>query len=32
MVELLDVPEYSIAIGPDGSIYLPRLRSLTVEV
>ena len=33
LVELLDVPEYSgvFSIGPDGSIYLPRLRSLVVE-
>ena len=33
MVELLDVPEYSgvFAIGPDGTIYMPRLRSLYVE-
>ena len=33
VVELLDVPEYSgvFTIGPDGTIYLPRLRSLTVE-
>ena len=33
VVELLDVPEYSgvFTIGPDGTIYLPRLRSLVVE-
>ena len=33
IVELLDVPEYSgvFTIGPDGSIYLPLLRSLNVE-
>ena len=33
LVELLDVPEYSgvFPIGPDGTIYLPRLRSLVVE-
>ena len=33
VVELLDVPEYSgiFSIGPDGSLYLPRLRSLFVE-
>tara|TARA_B100000674_G_scaffold499266_1_gene543379 strand:- start:3068 stop:4315 length:1248 start_codon:yes stop_codon:yes gene_type:complete len=32
-VELLDVPEYSgtFTIGPDGTLYLPRLRSLFVE-
>ena len=32
-VELLDVPEYSgvFTIGPDGSLYLPRLRSVVVE-
>ncbi len=32
-VELLDVPEYSgiFTIGPDGTLYLPRLRSLYVE-
>jgi polysaccharide export outer membrane protein len=32
-VELLDVPEYSgiFAIGPDGTLYLPRLRALYVE-
>ena len=29
-VELLDVPEYSgvFSIGPDGTLYLPRLRAL----
>ena len=33
MVELLDVPEYSgvFSIGPNGNLYLPRLRSLPVE-
>ena len=33
MVELLDVPEYSgnFTIGPDGTIYLPRLRSIAAE-
>lgn len=33
LVELLDIPEYSgiFTIGPDGTIYLPRLRSLSVE-
>lgn len=33
IVELLDVPEYSgvFTIGPDGTLYLPRLRSLLVE-
>ena len=33
VVELLDVPEYSgvFTIGPDGTLYLPRLRSLSVE-
>ena len=33
VVEILDVPEYSgiFTIGPDGTIYLPRLRSLLVE-
>ena len=33
IVELLDVPEYSgvFKIGPDGTLYLPRLRSLVVE-
>ncbi|KZR90602.1 polysaccharide biosynthesis/export family protein [Synechococcus sp. MIT S9508] len=32
-IELLDIPEYSgrFTIGPDGTIYLPRLRSLYVE-
>lgn len=32
-VELLDLPELSgsYAIGPDGTIYLPRLRALNVE-
>ena len=32
-VELLDVPEYSgvFTIGPDGTLYLPRLRSIFVE-
>ena len=33
VVELLDVPEYSgvFTIGPAGTLYLPRLRSLYVE-
>ena len=33
VIELLDVPEYSgvFTIGPDGSLFLPRLRSLPVE-
>ena len=33
VVELLDVPEYSgiSTIGPDGTLYLPQLRSLFVE-
>lgn len=33
LVELIDVPEYSgvFTIGPDGTLYLPRLRSLVVE-
>jgi len=32
-VELLNVPEFSgiFAIGPDGTLYLPRLRALFVE-
>ena len=32
-IEILDVPELSgnFSIGPDGSIYLPRIRSLYVE-
>ena len=32
-VELLDIPELSgsFSIGPDGTIYLPRLRALYVE-
>ena len=32
-MELLDVPEYSgvFTIGPDGTLYLPRLRSLYVN-
>ena len=32
-VELLDIPEYSgvFTIGPHGTIYIPRLRSLYVE-
>ena len=32
-VELLDIPELSgtFAIGPDGTMYLPRLRALYVE-
>ena len=33
LIELLDIPEYSgiFNIGPDGTLYVPRLRSLTVE-
>ena len=33
VVELLDVPEYSgvFTIGPDGTLYLPRLHSLVAE-
>lgn len=33
LIELLDIPEYSglFSIGPDGTLYLPRLRSLNVE-
>ena len=33
LIELLDIPEYSgvFTIGPDGSLYLPRLRSLLAE-
>ena len=33
VVELMDIPEYSgiFTIGPDGSIYLPRIHSLFVE-
>ena len=32
-IELLDIPELSgtFSIGPDGTIYLPRLRALQVE-
>ena len=32
-IELLDLPELSgrFSIGPDGTLYLPRLRALTVE-
>ena len=32
-IELLDIPEYSgtVSIGPDGTLYLPRLRALYVE-
>ena len=32
-IELLDLPELSgqFSIGPDGTIYLPRLRALYVE-
>ncbi|MEI8251958.1 MAG: polysaccharide biosynthesis/export family protein [Synechococcus sp. ELA057] len=32
-VELLDIPEFSgtFTIGPDGTLYLPRLRALYVE-
>ena len=33
LIEILDIPEYSgvSTIGPDGSMYLPRIRSLQVE-
>ncbi|WP_244281475.1 polysaccharide biosynthesis/export family protein [Synechococcus sp. UW105] len=33
VVELVDIPEYSgiFTIGPDGTLYLPRIRSLYVE-
>ena len=33
LIELLDLPELSgrFSIGPDGNLYLPRLRSLYVE-
>ena len=33
LVELLDVPEYSgiFTIGPDGTLFVPRLRSLFAE-
>ena len=33
LIELLDLPELSgrFSIGPDGTLYLPRLRSLYVE-
>ena len=33
MIEWLDIPEYSgnFTIGPDGNLYLPRLRSIRVE-
>ena len=33
MVELEDIPEYSgvFSIGPDGTMYLPRLRGIYVE-
>jgi len=33
LIELLDLPELSgtVAIGPDGTLYLPRLRALFVE-
>jgi len=33
LIELLDIPELSgtFSIGPDGTIYLPRLRALYVE-
>ncbi len=33
IVDILDIPEYSgiFTIGPDGTLYLPRLRSLYVE-
>ncbi len=32
-IELLDIPEFSgtYSIGPDGTLYLPRLRALYVE-
>ena len=32
-IELLDIPELSgtVSIGPDGTLYLPRLRALYVE-
>jgi polysaccharide export outer membrane protein len=32
-IELLDIPELSgtVSIGPDGTLYLPRLRALFVE-
>jgi polysaccharide export outer membrane protein len=32
-VELLDIPELSgtLSIGPDGTMYIPRLRALYVE-
>ncbi|MCP9916655.1 polysaccharide biosynthesis/export family protein [Cyanobium sp. ATX 6F1] len=32
-IELLDIPEFSgsFSIGPDGTLYLPRLRALYVE-
>jgi hypothetical protein len=32
-IELLDIPELSgfFSIGPDGTVYLPRLRALYVE-
>ena len=32
-IELLDLPELSgrVSIGPDGTLYLPRLRALYVE-
>ena len=32
-IEVLDLPEFSgtVSIGPDGTIYLPRLRALYVE-
>ena len=32
-IELVDIPELSVrsTIGPDGALYLPRLRSLYVE-
>ena len=32
-IELLDIPEMSgtFSIGPDGTIYVPRLRALYVE-
>jgi polysaccharide export outer membrane protein len=32
-VELIDIPEYTglFTIGPDGSLYLPRIRSVSAE-
>ena len=33
LIDVLDLPEFSgtVSIGPDGTIYLPRLRALYVE-